>query len=67
MTESKEMSKARDTLYTVTMTEHLHAVSMYAYGLDCDGLTEDECRELEMLCDKAENALVEWFAKEWCK
>ena len=61
--EDKKITYAREVLYTISMREHLNAISMYAYHQDCYGLTQEECETLERLCDKAERGIVRAFAK----
>lgn len=48
---------ALELMYVFNLHNKLGDISMWAYQQDCYGLTEEECRTLESLCDKAREGI----------
>lgn len=60
----EEINRIRNIAYFITMRDHLASVSLFAYNQDCPGLTQEECEQLESLCDKADDAILQYLGKE---
>lgn len=52
-----EKLTALDALCVFGIYNSLNEISMWAWGRDCYGLTEDECKMLEELCDKSRRGI----------